>query len=87
VSIFRHSLFANRITLYGVIFAVAVAAFTIYTPAVHDLFGAYFLPGIWWTCFFAFAVLAVPYTELYKAMARKEMREGRRGFARRWLAW
>lgn len=83
VSIFRHPIFENRVTIYGCTVALLFACFIIYTPAVHDLFGANYMFVIWWTCHFAFLLIALVYTEGYKRAARRNPK----GFAARYLAW
>jgi magnesium-transporting ATPase (P-type) len=83
VSITQHPIFRNRWTIYGVAFSLLVAVLAIYVPEVNKLFGAYYLPGIWWTPFLSFAVVAIAYTEWYKWRARVNPT----GRVARWLAW
>jgi magnesium-transporting ATPase (P-type) len=70
-SVFVHGPFRNMQTVYGVAVAVAIGCIAVYVPAINSFFDAG--PAIWpaWTCFFAFAAIAIPYTELSKAAARR----------------
>jgi sodium/potassium-transporting ATPase subunit alpha len=83
VSIFKHGIFRNRTTVYGLLVSFTVAAILVFVPKVNDLFSAAPPPGLCWISFAVFGVWVVCYTEWIKSCARKKPE----GWVAKHLAW
>jgi magnesium-transporting ATPase (P-type) len=60
-SLFDHPIFANSLTFLGVIVALLIMCFCIYTPGVQAFFSTYNLPGQIFPCALVFWVFIVCY--------------------------
>jgi len=82
-SIFDHPMFRNYMTAVGVVVAVLIAAFCIYTPGVQTFFYTGPLAGQIWPCALVFWAFILAYTEIVKYCTRKHPT----CFAAKYLAW
>jgi sodium/potassium-transporting ATPase subunit alpha len=71
-SIFKHGLFTNVVTLYGVVAEVAIMAAVIYIPAFHatSAFQTYSLHGTFWLPHFIYVGWIFGYNEITKYLIR-----------------
>jgi magnesium-transporting ATPase (P-type) len=71
-SIFKHGIFRNRQSVYGVLAAIALGCFFVYVPGVQNLFDTR-NPSFWpWVCHFMFPLVFLPFTEYSKWKVRHQ---------------
>lgn len=71
-SIFKHGIFRNRQSVYGVLSAIALGCFFVYVPGVNNLFDTR-NPSFWpWVLHFIFPAVYIPFTEYNKWKVRHQ---------------
>jgi len=71
-SIFKHGIFRNPVTLYGVTISLAVMLVVVYAPFLQGIFTTWTLPGIGWVPQIGYAVFIFGYTEYSKKLCRAD---------------
>ncbi|MEW5309019.1 MAG: hypothetical protein WDW38_000932 [Sanguina aurantia] len=71
VSVFKHGLFKNPVTCFGLLISILVICLVSYIPQLHSIFGSNSLPGIGWLPHLGFLAFILPYTELSKYLTRR----------------
>lgn len=72
VSIFKHGLFKNPITIFGTVISVATMIIVVYVPWLHDIFFTANLHGIGWLPQLIFPLTMWPYSEYSKYLTRRD---------------
>jgi magnesium-transporting ATPase (P-type) len=72
VSIFKHGIFRNLVTVWGVCISIPVMVIIVYMPFLQGIFSTANMVGIGWVAQLGFLLVFVPYTEYTKALARRD---------------
>lgn len=83
VSIFKHGVLHNHITLFGVLLAIGTMLIITYVPFLNPIFDSYHPVDLVWVWNVAFFGLILALTEGYKCQARRRPF----GFVARQVAW
>ncbi|KAJ9520243.1 hypothetical protein QJQ45_030272, partial [Haematococcus lacustris] len=83
VSIFRHGIFRNTVTLYGCVISLVVILGIVYIHGLHSIFLTRDLIGIGWLPMLIFLLIMLPFTEWSKWRTRLHPE----GFVSRYVQW
>ncbi|KIY95869.1 Cation transporting ATPase [Monoraphidium neglectum] len=72
VSIFRHGLFRNPVTLFGVLISIGTILVITYVPFLQPIFTTASLNGVGWLPQIGFLALGLLYTEASKRRVRRD---------------
>lgn len=72
VSIFKHGLFKNTVTIFGTLISLIVMLLIVYAPFLQPIFGTAQLSGIGWVPQLGFAVGVFVYNEMSKRNVRRD---------------
>jgi magnesium-transporting ATPase (P-type) len=82
-SIFKHGIFRNMVTVYGVLISCTVMVIIVYVPFLQGIFSTAFLPGVGWLPMIGTLLWLLPFSEYTK----RQVRHNPDGWWAKYIAW